>query len=163
MSIISQLLERDLDNFWTAKIKAFKGKSFAANGNTEVFGEMQEINGFKFLNLKIVAPLNVHTFKGCKIVFKTSSGELQRESDSVEIHTDYSKQLSMGITTFDMDLDEELEEMIRNKTIQQIQVTIDKHVVNCSITDTDVLVDILNHPVDNSDSEMPSGNSGSVL
>ena len=131
----------------TEKIARFQGKSFAGNENSEVFGELLDVNGFKFLNIKLVGPFKTHVYKGCKVVFQAEGKNFEVDSDSLEINTDYSRKLSIGITTFDIDLDGELEAAIRQNSVKAMEVIIDRSRLFYHITDAGALVSILENPV----------------
>lgn len=150
-SVLRHLAEKQADQAMTQKVNNFKGKAFAASDNTEVFGEMLEINGFKFLNIKLVGPLKVKTFKGCTVVFHAPAKQIELESDTMEIDTDYSRKISLGITGFDIDLEEELETLIREKSITHFDVTIDKKTYVYTVNNPGVLAEIMDQPVSDDD------------
>lgn len=128
MGLLTALMERDVDALMTEKIKSFTGCPFAGNDKTLVFGEVSELNGFRFLGIQLVGYPRERTYKGCKIVFSGNDLEIKLDSDTMEIDTDYSDRLRMGITAFEMDLDEELQEAATAKHITQMQVIFGKTV-----------------------------------
>lgn len=151
--IVNTLMESEADALLTKKVQSFKGKLFATGDDGDLFGELSDINGFKFLNFKILGPLNVHIYNGCKIIFESASKKHEIESDSLEIYTDYSKKLNLGITEFDIDLVEELENILRNETITSIQISINKKILSFT-PDMVILKEILDNAVEPGESEM---------
>jgi hypothetical protein len=155
--ILNYILEKDVDALFTKKINAFTGKCFAQNEDSEIYGELSEINGFKFLNFKILGPFYTHVYNGCKVIFENANETVEVESDTLEIHTDYSKQLKMGITSFDIDLESSLEEQMRNKSIVKFDIIIDKKTLSF-VLDATALVEILNIVAEPEDTNMGNEN-----
>jgi hypothetical protein len=150
--LFNEILERDADAYFTKKVREFKGKIIGANENSELFGELNDVNGFKFLNLKILSPLNVHVYKGCKLFFAFESEILEVESDSLEIYTDYSKKLKMGITSIDVDL-ENIEETLRSRNLKSIRFEIEKNIISFEIHHPN-FIEVLDTPVEPDDTQM---------
>lgn len=128
MGLLTALMERDVDALMTEKIKKFSGCPFAGNDKTLVFGEATELNGFRFLGIQLVGYPRERTYKGCTLIFAGDDVEMKLDSDTQEIDTDYSDRLRMGITTFEIDLDEELQNAAEAKHITQMQVVFGKMV-----------------------------------
>lgn len=139
----SALMEMQADGILTEKIKKFKGMAFAGNQNTEVFGELVNVSGFKFLTITLMGCPKVKTFKGCKVGFKGESFKLELESDTLEIDTDYSNKLRMGITSFDIDLEPELENAIRQHQVQILEVTFGREFFVYNIHQPEMLIKII--------------------
>ena len=145
-SILQYVIGRDVDQAMTEKIRRYTETTFAASETTEVFASMQDVNGFKFLTITLAGPASVRTFKGCKVLFSGPAKQKELESDTVEIETDYSKKLSMGLTSFDIDLDGDLEQEIRNRAFEKLEVHIEKQVFSFTITDPARFIEILDRP-----------------
>jgi len=124
MSLL-RLMKRDVDNLMTEKIQRMHGTEIAGNDTAGLLIQFAELNGFKFLEFQVIAPLKVKTFKGCVVTIKGAKGSLEIESDTMEIDTDYSKSLGLGITEFDIDLEDELIDMIKNDILQSITIKVD--------------------------------------
>lgn len=155
--IVNFILEKEVDAIFTKKVNAFTGKCFAQNEDSEIYGELSEINGFKFLNFKILGPLNIHVYNGCKVMFESGSETVEIESDTLEIQTEYSKQLKIGITSFDIDLESSLEEQLRNKSIVKFDIIIDKKTLSFALN-TAALIEILDIVAEPEDTKMGNEN-----
>ena len=59
LNLLKAVANTDLDKMMTAKIKAFSGEPVASNEDFELYIELTEINGFKFLNIKLLGPFNL--------------------------------------------------------------------------------------------------------
>lgn len=159
--IINELIERDADKYFTKKVREFKGKIVGTNENSELYGELHDVNGFRFLNFKILGPLNVHVYRGCKLYFEGGSQTLEIESDSQEIFSDRSKTLGIGFTSIDIDL-EGVEEKLRAGNFNHLKFQLEKTVIVFNI-DTPAFIDALDTPVDPDDTEMGNENMDPFL
>jgi len=130
MGIFGRLMVMDAnltyDKIMKEKLEAMDAAPLASNENSELHGELLDVNGFQFIGLKLVGPMKIESFQGCDLTFSGSFGEFEMESDSMEIKTGYSRGLKIGITEFDIDLDEELIDLINNKTIDSITIKVKK-------------------------------------
>jgi len=143
MGLLTILANRDLDKIMTEKVDAFDGYLIGSNEEFNLYAEIFVINEFKFLKLSVVGPLKVESFDGCKLTFVAEKGELKMESDNMEIDTDYSKKLKIGITEFEVDLEDELFDMIENQNMKSAQVSIKKSNLEFQITNQNLLQTII--------------------
>jgi len=60
------------------------------------------------------------------LIFSGENSSFEIESDTMEISTDFSNKLRIGITEFEVDLETELIEMILNESIKSITLTFQK-------------------------------------
>ena len=103
---LSRRIKGDLDELITPKIKAFKEASFAKGTDGTLHGQRSDSGGYKFLRVKVYGPLNVKTIKGCDVTFHTKSKNIEISSDSKEFETSFSVELGIGITEFELFLDD---------------------------------------------------------
>ena len=71
-------------------------------------------------------------------------GNLEIDSDTLEIVTDYSRKLKVGITEFDIDLDAQLINMIDNQNLVCLQIAIKRTKLEFKITNKKLLQTIVN-------------------
>jgi hypothetical protein len=135
MSLFVKIMNAQVDKMMTEKIQNFEGEPVATSDTSGLYAALIDLNGFQFLNIKLVAPLNINTYNGCNVKFTSKSTDLEIESDTTEISTDFSSKLGIGITEFDLDLEEELISMIENDTITSISVQHERQVVHLSTID----------------------------
>ena len=135
---------RDLDITMSEKIDQLDGDPFALSDDAQLFAEIFVMDEFKFLRFKILGPLKIESLEGCQLLFVGDETALEMESDSIEIKTDYSRKMKIGITELDVDLDEELVDVIENKNISSVQIVIKKSNLNFRITNQKLLQTIIN-------------------
>lgn len=143
MGILKKLMDIAADELMTKKVKAFKGVPFGKNDDSEVYADLIDLNGFRFLTIKILGPLNIKTYKGCFTHFKSGDGTIKLEADTMEIETDYSQKIKLGITRYDIDLTEELERLIRAKKIFSIQIVFENKAVHFDVESPDILINVI--------------------
>ena len=139
MSILGVWLRTEADKLTAEKINKFVGLPLASNDDSKIFAYYFEVNGFKFIKIKIIGPLKVETFEGCKVIFEGINESIEIESDSTEINTDYSFSLKKGITEFDADLEENLIEMIIHERLKSISIAFNRTIIKFSIEDISIL------------------------
>lgn len=155
--ILFYIIEHDGDALISRNIQNFNGILLAENKDSELYGKIYEVNGFKFLNLKILGPYNIHVYNGCQVIFSSDKKTKEIESDSLEIFSDYSKKLKLGITSFDIDLEETLETDIRQNEFQNILILIDKNPI-CFAFNHLSFMKLFEQPMNNDEGKGINGN-----
>ena len=144
MGLLEIFAESDLDKRMSEKITQFEGQIIGENEEFLLYAELLVLDEFKFLKFRILGPLSVEVFDGCKLFFRSDMGNLEIESDTLEIATDYSRKLKIGVTEFDIDLDVELINMVDNQNLVSLQIAIKKSNLQFKITDQKLLQTIIN-------------------
>ena len=144
MGLLEIFAESDLDKRMSEKITQFEGQIIGENEEFLLYAELLVLDEFKFLKFRILGPLSVEVFDGCKLFFRSDMGNLEIESDTLEIATDYSRKLKIGVTEFDIDLDVELINMVDNQNLVSLQIAIKKSILQFKITDQKLLQTIIN-------------------
>lgn len=148
MSILSNWLSKEADKISSGRINSFKEKAFAENDSSKIYGRAFELNGFKFLKLTILGPLQVKTHDGCKVKFEVDNHELPAiDSDSTEIKTDFSGSLGIGLTEFDLDVDDALIAQLNEKEVNSISISFPNNFIKFLIQDPTLLRAALVIPV----------------
>ena len=144
MGLLKIIAESDLDKRMSEKISQFKDQVIGENEDFLLCAELLVLDEFKFLKFRILGPLKVDVFEGCRLLFRSEMGDLEIESDTLEIATDYSRKIKIGITEFDIDLDAELINMVDYQNLECLQIAIKKSNLEFKITDQKLLQTIIN-------------------
>ena len=144
MGLLKIIAESDLDKGMSEKISHFEDQIIGENEGFLLSAELLVLDEFKFMKFSILGPLKVDVFEGCKLLFKSEMGNLEIDSDTLEIVTDYSRKLKVGITEFDIDLDAQLINMIDNQNLVCLQIAIKRTKLEFKITDKKLLQTIIN-------------------
>ena len=144
MGLLKIIAESDLDKRMSEKISQFEDQIIGENEDFLLCAELLVLDEFKFLKFRILGPLKVDVFEGCKLLFKSEMGNLEIESDTLEIATDYSRKIKIGITEFDIDLDAELINMVDHQNLESLQIVIKKSNLEFKFTDQKLLQAIIN-------------------
>lgn len=144
MGLLEIIANRDLDKLMTEKIDQFEGQVIAENEDFLLYAELLMLDEFKFLKFSVLGPLKTEVFEGCQLMFESEAGKFEVESDTMEISTDYSRKLKVGITEFDIDLDDELIDMIENQNMKSLQIVIKKSNLDFRITNQKLLQTFIN-------------------
>ncbi|MFT6501466.1 MAG: hypothetical protein ACJASQ_001578 [Crocinitomicaceae bacterium] len=129
-------VKKDLEKLVRPKVLEFDEPAFALGNEQRLSGERSDSAGFKFLTLKVYGPHNINTFKGCVVTFNDKSSQLELRSDSKEIKTYYSHSLELGITEFELFLDEEILAFLR-RSIESISIQFGKNRLFFEVIDPD--------------------------
>jgi len=95
------------------------------------------------LNCNIVGPFQVRSSRGCFAYISNGSEELEIESETVEINSDYSDTLSVGVTAFVIELENKLESWINDGLVQSIKFKFPKKTSEHHNFDHDIFKDML--------------------
>lgn len=112
VSSFDRLLKEQLDLLEASALRP----SFS-NSESKVYLRAVDLNEFQSFTVLITGCLNINTISGCTLTFLSGEKSLSRQSDSEIVKGDYSQNLKIGITSFDIDRDEELIEFIKNNTL----------------------------------------------
>jgi len=112
VSSFDRLLKEQLDLLEASALRP----SFS-NSESKVYIRAVELNDYQFFTVLITGCIHINTSNGCVLTFLSDEKSLVRRSDSELIKGDYSQALNIGITTFDLDRDDELIEFITNNTL----------------------------------------------
>lgn len=130
--------DRDLEKMVRPNVLAFDEPAFALSNKQRLSGERSDSSGFKFLRLKIYGHHNFETYKGCVVVFEGELSKLELKSDTKEIVSYYSYSLELGITEFELFLEEESFTFLSRNSILSISVRIKRTSVFFQITDYEI-------------------------
>jgi len=112
VSSFDRLLKEQLDLLDQSALRP----SFS-NSESKVYLRAVDLNEFQSFTVLITGCLNINTISGCTLTFLAGENSLSRQSDSEIVKGDYSQNLNIGMTSFDIDRDEELIEFIKKNTL----------------------------------------------
>ena len=87
------------------------------NEESKVYCQSILLNGYRSLSMIITGYLKINTIEGCTISLIGEKENLTLKSDSDIVKGDYSEALNIGVTNFDVDLDDDLIEFIGKEKI----------------------------------------------
>ncbi|HMQ59045.1 MAG TPA: hypothetical protein PKE06_00180 [Flavilitoribacter sp.] len=119
-----QQLDRAYDQLVAREIMNFKGNKIATGDQNILFASTQEVNGYLFLKLSVLGALHMGQKTECQVKFNGTSISITVDSDQREIETSYSTTLEKGITKFDILVEEDLMDFIRNEPQFSISILI---------------------------------------
>lgn len=93
-----------------------------ANEKSEIYCQSVVLNGYRSLSLVITGCLNINTIEGCKLVFQADNGTYECPSDGDIVKGDYSERLQIGVTNFDIDLEDDFIDFVANQNIVSAQI-----------------------------------------
>lgn len=117
VSSFDKLLKEQLDVLEESSVRpAF------SNSESKFYLRAVELNEFHSFSVMITGCLNINTVDGCTLIFYGDGKELIRKSDSEVVKGDYSQTLNVGITSFDIDMDDELVEFLKSGDVTGVRL-----------------------------------------
>jgi len=120
MGFITRVAAYESDKLCTQKIQNFVGHKIAESEHGSVYAEQSELNGFKFIRFFIIGPYEFDTKDGCLVRLSHTDGDLTLESDNMEILSDVSYTLQLGLTEVEIDVEDALIALGKNGAIHSI-------------------------------------------
>jgi len=144
MGFITRAAAFESDKMCTQKINQFEGHKIAESEHGSVYAEQSELNGFKFIRFFIIGPYEFDTKEGCLVRFMHASGDLTLESDNMEILSDVSYTLQLGLTEVEIDVEDELVEIGQHASISSITFQFQGAEYPYRLTDVSYLEKLIN-------------------
>jgi hypothetical protein len=91
------------------------------NAQAKVFMRPTQLNSYHYLAIVVVGNFNINTVEGLKITFFAEEENYAINSESSQIKSEYSENLGSGLTTFDLDLDQNFIDFIQSKHISSVR------------------------------------------
>ena len=115
----------DFDRLMQEQIKVIEESPLdpiLSNNDSHIYCQSIRLNGYRSLALVITGCLNINTIEGCTLILQSDNGAHECKSDGEMVKGDYSERLQIGVTNFDIDLDEELIAFVANQKITSAQI-----------------------------------------
>jgi len=88
-------------------ISDFDDVPFAISDDNVMYAGFGELGGYHFIQTIVVGTLKIKTLKGAKLKINMTDFELNLDSDSTELESDYSSVSGRSITRVDFQIEEE--------------------------------------------------------
>ena len=112
ISNYDRLLKQQLD-----ELESSSFKPCFTSEDARLYLRAVELNEFNSFSVLLTGPIPINTTEGCVLKFYSANGEMVRKSDSDIVKGEFSNPYNIGVTSFDIDLDEELLNFIRTNSI----------------------------------------------
>jgi|GEM_PF-4586593 len=129
------------------KIDSIERPSVAQTDDHRLFMSCYELGGYHYLHFDLVGPTKVRTASGGRVTLIAAAAQIDVETDSEEIETDFNKEVGIGATGFDIDKDEIVTKFIDNNTLSAIEIRIQSKAVRFDRIHLDAFKDGLIPPV----------------
>ena len=111
------------NNYIKKKINKEKSTPICCNNDSIIFANLYSLNNYNFLSFSIVGNFKVNSNSPAKMAFNfDSNNTYEIESDDEIIKSDYSYDLKLGITKFDIELSNELSKILKSSTLNSINI-----------------------------------------
>lgn len=114
-----------VDTVTEEKMENVGGEKIAESDQGVLFGGIEELNGYLFLETILLSKSNLKTFKGATISFE-GDDSFQLKSDTQEIESDFSNVSNRFMTRVSFDITEEDIERIKNGSYDSLVYTCKK-------------------------------------
>jgi len=111
-----------VDTFTENRIHRVSGEQIASSENGGIWIVFQELSGYTFLNISIINPIEIKTLKGCVLTIIGNENELQLESDTREIESDFSNVSNRWLTNICFDVSSINTEIIQKNKVEHITI-----------------------------------------
>jgi len=114
-----------VDTFTENKMENVRGEQIATSEHGGIWAELEELNGYLFLNIIILGTTKIKTLKGAKLTF-LGDGELTLSSDDYEVDSDYSNVSNRWITPINFGITKQDLNFIKKKKFNQLRLDFKK-------------------------------------
>ena len=108
-----------------AQIKEIPGEQLGVSETGGIWGGVQELNGYLFMELIVLETAKVKTFKGATLRF-IGENELTLESDTKEVNSEFSDVFNRWITQISFEITKKDLNYIKKKSFKQLQLDFKK-------------------------------------
>jgi hypothetical protein len=116
------------------KILNIQGNKIAESDEGIIYGGIDDLNGYLFLETVILTRINIKTFKGATLKF-TGLKNFELKSDTQEIASEFSNVSNRFITNISFDITKPEIELIRDKQYEKVEFRFKKKSLTLSRTD----------------------------
>ncbi len=121
---IKEFWRDDFDKILKKKIKRISGTLVISKPGSQIFMTSLELNNHNYISVKITGVLNIATTKGCHLKFVGKQKEFIMNSDSKIIVGEYGNREKIGLTRFDINLNDDFVEFVNSNTIKRVLLEI---------------------------------------
>lgn len=113
---------KDLSKVLAEAIDSMEREPIAKSTDHRLFLSTYELGGYHYMHFDLVGPTKVRTAAGGGLTLLAEHGQIDLETDSEEIETDFNSKLGIGVTGFDIDKDEIVEAFLAKGPLQAISI-----------------------------------------
>jgi len=125
MGNIRAMERTHVDTFTENKMENVAGEQIAQSQHGGIWAELQELNGYIFMNITVLGTVKIKTFKGSTLTF-LGDEKITLTSDIAEIDSDYSNVSNRWMTSMSFEITKKDLAFIQKKNFDQIQLTFKK-------------------------------------
>ncbi|MEP0266518.1 hypothetical protein [Dokdonia sp.] len=118
-----------VDDFTENIITNIEGTKIAESKYGQVIAEVEELNGYTFLEVAILSHTNIKTMKGASLVFTTLNDSFTIQSDTQEIESDFSNVSNRYMTQISFNVTPEDIVRINEKDFEEVQLAYKKRAI----------------------------------
>ena len=120
------MANKDYDKIVTGRIRTYAGKIISKNETDQLGVNLIDLNGFAFLQFTILSKSSVKTIKGGVVKFASNEQVIEVPTDTEEIESDFSHEMNIGIFDFDIDLEDDILDFIKQNVITSLKFSFEK-------------------------------------
>lgn len=109
-----------VDDHTEAIINDFDQEPFATSEHNVMYAGFNELGGYYFMQTIIIGRFHVKTFKGATLQINGSDGNLNLNSDMLELESDHSNVSNRSITKIDFQIEEKDMKSIQSSKISEL-------------------------------------------
>ncbi|WP_298425334.1 hypothetical protein [uncultured Kordia sp.] len=114
-----------VDTYTENKMENVPGEQIATSQHGGIWGGIQDLNGYLFLNVTILGTTKIKTLKGASLTFLTEE-EVTVKSDNYEIDSDYSNVSNRWMTQISFEITKKDLNVIKKKKYNQMRLNFKK-------------------------------------
>ena len=114
-----------VDTVTEDKILTIKGSKIAESSEGILYGGIDDLNGYLFLEAVILSRINIKTFKGATLNF-IGITDFELKSDTQEIESDFSNVSNRFMTKISFDINKPEIELIKSKQFEMVVLNFKK-------------------------------------
>ena len=118
-----------VDDFTENVITNIEGTKIAESQYGQIIVEVEELNGYTFLEVSILSRTNIKTMKGAKLTFSGTNDSFTLVSDTKEIESDFSNVSNRYMTQISFDITPEEITRVNKKDFEDVQLEYKKRAI----------------------------------
>lgn len=104
------------------QLEASKLKPVCWNENSKIYCQANELNGFHLVTVLVTGNLKINTADGVWLTLMSEKDAFELRSDSEIVKGDYSDAANVGVTSFDVDLTDELIQFVATNELTGVKI-----------------------------------------
>lgn len=118
-----------VDDFTENIITNIEGTKIAESKYGQVIVEVEELNGYTFLEVVILSHTNIKTMRGASLAFSGSNDSFTLQSDTQEIESDFSNVSNRYMTQISFNITPEEITRVQEKDFENVHLEYKKRAI----------------------------------